>query len=278
MKHYLITRFNLRNKEWLHSKKNETILDNEWHKTRFNIFENYCFPSIEKQSNKNFKWLVFFDNTTPVQYHKKIKELQNRFLNFIPFFIDGNDVLCQSIVKFINNDKKSSEYVITTRIDNDDLVHTNFIETIQKLSFPSENLVIDLRKGYQLDISGTKKKIRVYTNKFNPFISLVEKDNIQSVFKIAHREWSNEKNLISEEQTPLWIELVHQSNLLNDSKKYLYLTKDLNYHDFGLLSPIHTYSTLGIKIRNLSIQLHNHSFSYVLKNLFRSIITKYNNI
>lgn len=58
--HFLITRFNLRNPSWELTKNNETLLDDSWMSERIELFKNYCFPSVVNQTNKNFKWLLFF--------------------------------------------------------------------------------------------------------------------------------------------------------------------------------------------------------------------------
>ena len=50
MKHYLLTRFNLTFKEWKTSKNGELVLTDKWLKNRFELFENYCLPSVKNQT------------------------------------------------------------------------------------------------------------------------------------------------------------------------------------------------------------------------------------
>jgi len=54
MKHFLLTRFNLRNEEWITTRDGGAVLTEEWLIQRFELFENYCLPSVMNQKNKNF--------------------------------------------------------------------------------------------------------------------------------------------------------------------------------------------------------------------------------
>ena len=90
-KHYLITRFNLRKPDWSVDKKNVAVLTDQWHDNRFEIFADYCFHSVKNQSNKNFEWLVFFDETTSSKYRQIIDSLKEQMPNFSPVFVDGMD-------------------------------------------------------------------------------------------------------------------------------------------------------------------------------------------
>ena len=49
-------------------KNGNIVNDLNWLKHRYYLFETFCFPSILSQTNKNFKWLVFFDKDTPSEY------------------------------------------------------------------------------------------------------------------------------------------------------------------------------------------------------------------
>ena len=89
MKHFLITRFNLKNPYWLDKNKEYYVLSDKWLNDRFDIFETYCLPSVKNQSNQNFILLVFFDVDTPKHYLSKIHMIAENFDNFKPVFIDG---------------------------------------------------------------------------------------------------------------------------------------------------------------------------------------------
>lgn len=54
---FIITRFNL--KLFSKDKNNKTTLTDQWLKERFELFETYCFPSVEGQVCKHFIGFVF---------------------------------------------------------------------------------------------------------------------------------------------------------------------------------------------------------------------------
>lgn len=126
--HLLLTRFNV--------KCNATGLglDQAWLNHRFELFDQFCYPSVYSQSNQHFKWLVFFDTETPEFFKEKVNKFSH-WENFIPVYTDlifkddGNfpEELRKKITRYINPE---SEYLITTRIDNDDVICKQYIAMI----------------------------------------------------------------------------------------------------------------------------------------------------
>lgn len=198
MKHFIATRFNLKTSDWKKSKSGNLVLTNEWLEHRFNLFENYCFPSVINQSNQNFTWCVYFDIDTPQNFKDKIVSLTANTSNIIPQFIDGMDGLNNSFKKFISdNITNIDSHIITTRLDNDDIIHVDFVKTLQSLFKPTDLAVIDLRMGYQVSIDVAKPEVRLYNHPFNAFISVIENvKSFDTVFSKMHYGWKNEKNVI----------------------------------------------------------------------------------
>jgi hypothetical protein len=213
--HYIITRFNLRKESWVTTKNNEKVLSEEWLKDRFELFENYCFSSVKNQVNQNFKWLVFFDINTPNNYKQRVQELQESYSNFVPFFIDGMNNFLPEIVKNIKL-LDTKEYCITSRLDNDDSLHKDYINTIQSYFAKQDHFAIDLIDGYTLQ-TGSTVRFGFKKQLFNPFISLIEKkENLKSVwFRSRHGSWKYEKNIIRVTNKRLWLCVIHNSNKVN---------------------------------------------------------------
>ncbi|WP_372745109.1 glycosyltransferase [Lutibacter sp.] len=213
--HYIITRFNLRKDDWTTTKNNEKVLSDSWLKERFELFENYCFSSVKNQTNQNFKWLVFFDISTPDSYKRKVEEFQKSFNNFVPFFIDGMNNFLPEIIKNIKK-LDDKQYIISSRLDNDDCLHKDYVQVIQSYFDCQNHLAIDLIDGYTLQ-TGKKVHIGLKKQLYNPFISLIEKkDNFKSVwFRSQHGAWKYEKNIVRITNKRLWICVVHSSNKVN---------------------------------------------------------------
>lgn len=235
MKHFLITRFNLRAAHWQTAKNGSPVLTKEWLKNRFHLFETYCLPSVENQTEQNFKWLVFFDIHTPAEYKEKVNQISRKYRNFSPVFIDGIDSLNDSLIEEIKKKIiQTDEYIITSRLDNDDIIHKDFIKTIQSLFQPLDQTVIDLRTGYQVTLGKPHSEIRKIYNVFNPYISLIESvDNFKTVFHKQHKDWKNSDSVIIYENRRLWCEVVHQENVLNSTRKFALRSYSIGRKEFG---------------------------------------------
>lgn len=216
--HYIITRFNLRQKGWVTAKNNTAVLSEEWIENRFRIFELYCLPTLKAQTNPNFKWLIFFDTNTPDFYAEKIGNYVRDFPNLVPVFVDGMDAFSPEIRKILAEDK--NPYLITTRLDNDDAVSINFVDEIQKQFDQQTYEAIDFVDGYTLQIHpnfrmGKRKHL------YNPFISLIEKnENPVSVTSKGHTLWKKEKRVKRVENNRIWMSIIHFENKVNEFEGY----------------------------------------------------------
>ncbi|MGX7668340.1 glycosyltransferase [Flavobacterium pedocola] len=227
--HYLITRFNLKNPEWDVTKNNETLLDTAWMDERMNLFETYCLPSVTGQTNKNFEWLLFFDSSTSEQYRNRIVEITKDHKNIKLFFIDGMPKFSSSILDYIAKNASDKEYLITSRIDNDDCIHKNYIDAIQKMFNRQEFLAIDIINGYTLQVEpnfilGKKDHI------FNPFISLIERnENPKTVWHYSHNMWKKEPRIVHTTGKRLWLSIIHGKNKVNEFDGY----GNINWNDLN---------------------------------------------
>lgn len=218
--HYLITRFNLRNPKWDVTKNNESLLNEDWMKNRMWLFENFCMPSVVNQTNKNFTWLLYFDTTTSDNFKELITKITQDFINIKVFYIDGMPSFKGEIQKFISDNTKDASYIITSRIDNDDCIHKDFINEVQKKFNNQDYQAIDIIQGYSLQVEpnyilGKKEHI------FNPFISLIEKNvNPKTVWENDHNMWKKETRITQITDKRLWMSIIHQKNKVNEFDGY----------------------------------------------------------
>lgn len=218
--HFLITRFNLRNPKWDVTKNNESLLNDDWMSNRMWLFENFCLPSVINQTNKNFTWLLYFDTTTSDNFKKLITEITQNYTNIKVFYIDGMPNFKNEIQEYISENTKNASYLITSRIDNDDCIHKNFIEEVQKKFRNQDYQAIDIIQGYSLQVEpnyilGKKEHI------FNPFISLIEKnENPKTVWENDHNMWKKETRITQITDKRLWMSIIHQKNKVNEFDGY----------------------------------------------------------
>lgn len=276
--HFLVTRFNLRVDSWDTTRDGEATLDDEWLEDRFSLFEKYCLPSVLNQNNKEFHWFIYFDISTPERFIPRIKEIEKCQGEIHCYFINGNKELNSAFIKSINQFLHNDcEWIITTRLDNDDMIHEKFIQTIQK-SFVSKNgVVIDLRKGLQINLQSKRLEVRSLNNSFNPFISLIEHRNeFQTVISRLHREWVKAEMILVSEKDPLWIEVVHKKNKLNsiDAKQQLeYIS---SFHEFGLSgNQFKKWSPIYVKLKNGFTRIkHNIGYQVGIAKIIRKKLLK----
>ncbi|WOT04486.1 glycosyltransferase [Shewanella youngdeokensis] len=218
--HFVITRFNLRKKDWQTTRTNTEVLTDKWMENRLALFENFCFSSLKSQTEKNFTWLVFFDATTPDVFRQVITRLQNEFSSFVPVYIDGMDAFLPSIVTEIQT-RLTQPYLITSRLDNDDSLHQDYIKEVQLAFAKQDFMAIDFIDGLTLEVE-PKVRIAKRSHVHNPFLSLIEKsDGFKTVWTHErHGQWSKVKQVTAIRNKPMWMSVIHMENKINDFDGY----------------------------------------------------------
>ena len=251
MQHFLLTRFNLKHNVGI-SEHEFLGLSEEWLTDRFRLFENFCMPSVLGQSTTNFNWILLFDKQTPTCSRTHAEQLVASYPNTHLLFINGYEELITGLQAFIGNFiTPSDKYIITTRLDNDDIIHKDFIKSIQDVAEPNE-LIIDIRRGYQMQIKDKGFLLREHYAEYNPFISIVESvTDFKTVLSKAHKDWkfSAEKKIVIKK--PIWIEYVHLKNLSNRPKPLLPISLKDNLNDFQLHDISPSMSKFKIRMNNI---------------------------
>ena len=214
--HFILTRFNLRKKDWETTRTNTKVLTDEWMRNRLELFENYCFSSLKHQTTKDFTWLVFFDISTPEEFRQTISRLNDEFPTFKPIYIDGMEAFYPSIKKEIQA-RLTQPYLITSRLDNDDALHQDYVKEVQ-LNFKQQDfMAIDFIDGYTLQIA-PEVKFAKRSHVHNPFLSLIEKsENFKTIWTHErHGAWSKVKTVTPIQHKPMWMSVIHMENKVND--------------------------------------------------------------
>ena len=260
-KHFILTRFNIKYDGIASYDKNKMpVQTEEWLERRFLLFEKYCLPSIIKQSCKNFIWFVLFSSDTPEQFVKKIKDYEMQFPLFRPLFLETGSHDC--IKKTINNVLTSyinteDQYVITSRIDNDDAFHSDMILEVQRLFNWQDNIFVSFTYGRQYDIE-RNVLARMYCRK-NHFVSRIEKisNEVDTVITHDHTliDEVGEVIYINNKKKPMWLEIVHDGNLENrlypDS---IPLFRGKILESFQLMEKISRVNTLALVFNYLKLK------------------------
>lgn len=220
-KHFVITRFNIRANYGCKLKNPDKnpmnrILDEDYLKERFDIFESYTLPSMKQQTNQTFTWLILFHKKTPDKFKKRIKQLQAIF-PFVDLYYDDAEKF--RFIDYCNQNKEKEECFITTRIDNDDMFEKDYIEQIQ--AYANHNLrtcILSFEKGMKYDLSSHKKY--EYERKDNHFLSMIgPKEKCIMQYNHAKILDCGEDVVFLDSVKPMWTEIVHDSNVINQIRK-----------------------------------------------------------
>jgi len=198
--HYIFTRFNYPD-TYEHTEE------------RIKIFRDYTLPSVLGQTDNNFKWLI------------TVNPNQDHLFDFIDDdrvkLINSKNEVGSNFVQYIKNDF-DSEYLITTRLDNDDLLRRDSIETKMNifLSNPEINLIDS--NGYRMDRDASKMvEFSMYQAKLNsPFSTAIKKITSEitysdTVYSIKHGHLYQKFKNVEFIKERMWIQLIHKTNKLN---------------------------------------------------------------
>lgn len=208
-------------KRWNSDKLGNGILDTLWLEERFDLFENFCIPSVVGQTCKNFEWWVYFDENTENVFKKRIESIEREYPIFKPRYEKSYDDFEMNMPTKIHDylKKENIDWLITTRLDNDDMLAKNTIDILQKKISYKNDCLLEIPWGYTLELnSKPKPKLRKVKLELNPFISYVEKIEkerlIKSVYFYEHTDWRDVDSIIVS-NSPQWVQVIHEKNLFN---------------------------------------------------------------
>lgn len=218
--HFILTRFNLL--LWNKDKEGNKVRPRDWLEHRFALFEQYCLPSMQNQSCKDFEWIVLFDSRTPDYLKKKIGEYQKGCPQQVPVYVEPlngryfADIFRLEVVKKLN-----SQHVITTYLDNDAL-SINFVKDLQKRSESLSNgTVINYTDGYQYYTDHSYLMQIHYPR--NHFMSVIEEGNpatLKTIYGYGTHYYIDKihgVNIENVRNQPMWCEVIHEKNIGNDA-------------------------------------------------------------
>lgn len=247
-KHYILTRFNagLYDESF---KLKDKISPDAWMEHRLALFEKFTLSSIMNQSCQNFSWILLFDEKTPKEFIHRIEDFN--YANIKIHYTDTNIYsfdISNSEIWGIETYNHNNFDIITTRIDNDDAFHFNYINAIQEkysdLISETKPFVISFPLGYILDLKSNRIVVYKYAiNNCPSLISSCSKQNFKSVFCHFHAELVTKyKTFFIRKSKPYWMVIIHSQNLsirkllIRFNKLIKEDMSDLIKSKFGLIS------------------------------------------
>jgi hypothetical protein len=127
--HFVITKFNYRggskvSRGW--DPLAPAILSR-----RFDVFEATCLPSILGQTRNDFVWVLIVDEMLPPAYRLRLEQLVSGHAQTVLHSYSEDDDISSLgwLVPYIEG---SVDYVLTTVLDDDDMLSTGFVESVRR--------------------------------------------------------------------------------------------------------------------------------------------------
>lgn len=224
IEHVILTRFNLATP----GREEEIRNRPGWLSRRFELFERFCLPSIAAQTCQDFTWIIYFDKDTPQEFKDRIAELQTQF-PFVPYFtgLFPADGWRNSVREILGQRGKAPDWLISTRLDNDDALASRYVARIQDAAQAESGpgaTAFNITHGCVM----TPDRIYDLPHRSNPFFSLLEPygAEIKTAFAIQHMTLAEHAQVVQIDGPPGWLQIIHGDNVSNKIRGTLIRPED----------------------------------------------------
>ncbi len=193
MKHILMTRFNVVVAEGAQAP------DEMWLRDRLRWFEAFTVPSVMAQTVQPDSWIIFCDAESPDWLVDRMPH------SATVWRVQG--IFTPTVAAEAVSDVEGP--IITTRLDNDDAIATDYLEAVQRES-PVEGFV-NFPHGLQL----AGERLYRRSDPSNAFISRAERQPVGTVFAVPHRSIIELYSVRQVKTAPMWLQVIHGRNWAN---------------------------------------------------------------
>jgi len=227
--HVILTRFNLPSigaESYIRAQEG-------WLKNRWELFQRYCVPSVRAQVEKNFVWLVFLDPESPRWLVDGMASFERESL-LVTSYRTGvdRDELLKDITTALGTRR---ERLVTTNLDNDDGIASDFVSRIQATVHDGPTRAIYLTNGL---IKGGDS-IYFRHDRHNAFCT------VSAPWNAPRTCWATWHNLLTTEMPadevggdPAWLQVIHGTNVSNKIRGRLASSKSYQDSFPGLLEEV----------------------------------------
>ena len=204
-------RFNVRTKHAAEPRDAAIRARADWLETRLQLFEEFCWPTLCAQTTKEFELHVYFDEKTPTRSLERFRDIvkNSSFVRVILCDFFDAEFARKEVQERLPT---GTPWVLTTRLDNDDGLHEDFVSTVQKIINPGVTEAINLPYGLVL----TDRAIYSSFQRSNAFISLLEEaSSCKTVLQVSHNEIASRFAVREVAMHPMWFQHVHGGNVSN---------------------------------------------------------------
>ena len=161
--HFILTRFMIDLK--IYSNK-DFIYGKEFIMNGIRVMKKYLIPSLERQSCKNFTWILLVGDKTNITYIESLMKLNQSFNSKVLY---SND-----LKNYLKSTTKDYNILITTRIDYDDAIYFDAVNDIRKIININMPIIVH---GYNRGVSYYE-----INGKYYDFYNNWKNEGVMSVF------------------------------------------------------------------------------------------------
>lgn len=127
------------------------VFDEQWWKSRLNLFKAITLPSLSRFAGPNFHWFIAVDAQIPDWVYEELQsETASSGRGSIKFtFVDNPAYLRDTIYQALKSVVSPSQRFLAMKIDDDDAVGADFFQNVTRLAKlePDAPAVISLARG-----------------------------------------------------------------------------------------------------------------------------------
>lgn len=199
-------------------------LADDWLRERMNIFSGVTVPSVKAQVRMPHVWLVFLDEQTPLATRRAMMKIAEDLPILCPVYCGALDarVYRSAVSKAL---PEECDWLITTRLDNDDAIHPMFLNVVQSVCIKGDRQFINPTQGL-IVANGLAYRKR---DRSSPFISYCEPvEGFRTVWMDQHQRLSRHGVIRQLKLQDAWVQYVHGGNLANQVRGWRVLPKQIN--------------------------------------------------
>ncbi|MFC7788630.1 glycosyltransferase [Microbacterium sp. MAHUQ-60] len=198
-RHVLITRFNV---EISYASPGRGIED-DWLRNRIEVFDRITVPSVQSQTAPLDAWMVFLNAQSPAWFRANIEEREY----LTPVWIDGPLLDGRIPEELAALGFADREFLITSRVDNDDALSRDYVATVQRQFARQERLFVEFPNGIEYANGDYYRK----RWRSNPFLSLIERTGpqVDTVICRPHTEVRRAEPTLTLWDHEMWMQNSH---------------------------------------------------------------------
>ncbi|GAA4194867.1 hypothetical protein GCM10022219_18910 [Microbacterium oryzae] len=204
--HVILTRFNLPTP----GPESLVRAREGWLRERIDLFERYTVPSVSRQTEKGFRWIVYLDPQSPSWLLERLAPHVEAGL-FTALYRES--VSWQDVaVDARSLTGASGSILLTTNLDNDDAIADDFVERLQALARRHPRAALFLGRG----IIAHGDEVYLRRDDENAFCSVAEPwDAPVTAWRDWHTLLHDHLPVVTDGGRPAWLQVVHGGNVSN---------------------------------------------------------------